>query len=614
MAEAFPISGNIDPKTFPFLLADLHRQGATGSLKVEGPSYPKALYFRGGRDALRIVERSQGPARRHPHRERQDHAEQLDEVNTKVGPGNPLAKVLAESGFVNQRELSRGGPGQGRAHPLRRHLLLRGQLRVRGRGAAQGRRRPEALHREARPGRRVAPHRSQLRPAPPRQPGRRPEPRPRHGRAHGRAAAGGRRTSPSASTESARSRRRLASPGSTSSRPRRWPARYCSSGSWRSPRPRPGARAPRRWTSAQTARMALDDAAVGPRPPSPPPHPRSPPSSSRRWRPSSRHRHHHARHPGSALRRGGDARPWVSACRRPRRSTRTTSPGAGPSMQASASRRRWPLSPSLPDRPLPCRRETSPWRRGSLRIPHRRRPPMIDPRSLPNRRRACRRPSPSRRSPPARPDAPGAAEQGRPGGPRRVAEPVGGHPDGVDADPTSARGKVGAAVQAGGGPGRQPPATDVPPPSRSCPSRRRALLLLAAGAGAWFYFGRTPKAPSKPAARIAPAPPPASPSSSRHPGAERRLPDAAPAAATAPVSPSTTLAAAPPSLAAAATHHGPGATAPSRRALPSLADARRLLAAPQLRRSGAGIRGQPALLARRPGSASSSSWRAPKRR
>ena len=32
--------------------------------------------------------------------------EQLDEVNTKVGPGNPLAKVLAESGFVNQRELS----------------------------------------------------------------------------------------------------------------------------------------------------------------------------------------------------------------------------------------------------------------------------------------------------------------------------------------------------------------------------------------------------------------------------------------------------------------------------------------------------------------------------
>src|SRR4029450_4906040 len=32
--------------------------------------------------------------------------EQLDDVNTKVGPGNPLAKVLAESGYVNQRELN----------------------------------------------------------------------------------------------------------------------------------------------------------------------------------------------------------------------------------------------------------------------------------------------------------------------------------------------------------------------------------------------------------------------------------------------------------------------------------------------------------------------------
>ena len=31
--------------------------------------------------------------------------EQLDDVNAKVGPGNPLAKVLAESGYVNQREL-----------------------------------------------------------------------------------------------------------------------------------------------------------------------------------------------------------------------------------------------------------------------------------------------------------------------------------------------------------------------------------------------------------------------------------------------------------------------------------------------------------------------------
>ncbi len=106
MAEAFPISGNIDPKTFPFLLADLHRQGATGSLKVDGPSYPKALYFRGGRilfgssndpkDQLGAILIENGKISQ----------EQLDEVNTKLGPGNPLAKVLAESGFVNQRELS----------------------------------------------------------------------------------------------------------------------------------------------------------------------------------------------------------------------------------------------------------------------------------------------------------------------------------------------------------------------------------------------------------------------------------------------------------------------------------------------------------------------------
>ena len=105
MAESFPISGNIDPKSFPFLLMDLHRQGATGSLKVEGPSYPKALYYRSGRilfgssndpkDQLGAILIENGKIT----------AEQLADVNTKVGPGNPLAKVLAESGFVSQREL-----------------------------------------------------------------------------------------------------------------------------------------------------------------------------------------------------------------------------------------------------------------------------------------------------------------------------------------------------------------------------------------------------------------------------------------------------------------------------------------------------------------------------
>ena len=106
MADAFPISGQIDPKAFPFLLVDLHRHGATGSLKVEGPSYQKALYFRGGRilfgssndprDQLGAILIESGKIT----------PEQLEDVSAKMGPGSPLAKVLADTGFVNQRELS----------------------------------------------------------------------------------------------------------------------------------------------------------------------------------------------------------------------------------------------------------------------------------------------------------------------------------------------------------------------------------------------------------------------------------------------------------------------------------------------------------------------------
>jgi len=105
MAETFPVSGNIEPASFPHLLVDLHRHGATGSLKVNGPQHPKHLYFRGGRivfgsskdprDQLGEILIEAGRITR----------EQLDEVNAKIGPGNPLAKVLAESGFVNQREI-----------------------------------------------------------------------------------------------------------------------------------------------------------------------------------------------------------------------------------------------------------------------------------------------------------------------------------------------------------------------------------------------------------------------------------------------------------------------------------------------------------------------------
>ena len=41
MGDAFPVSGNIDPASFPFLLVNLHGQGATGSLKVIGPPTTK---------------------------------------------------------------------------------------------------------------------------------------------------------------------------------------------------------------------------------------------------------------------------------------------------------------------------------------------------------------------------------------------------------------------------------------------------------------------------------------------------------------------------------------------------------------------------------------------
>jgi hypothetical protein len=105
MAEAFPVSGNIEPASFPHLLVDLHRHGATGSLKVNGPVHPKQLFFRAGRilfgssndprDQLGAILIESGRITR----------EQLDEVNARVGPGNPLAKVLEESGFVNRREI-----------------------------------------------------------------------------------------------------------------------------------------------------------------------------------------------------------------------------------------------------------------------------------------------------------------------------------------------------------------------------------------------------------------------------------------------------------------------------------------------------------------------------
>ena len=106
MSETFPVSGNIEPASFPHLLVDLHRHGATGSLKANGPAYPKQLFFRAGRilfgssndpnDHLGTILIESGRITR----------EQFDEVNARLSPGNPLAKVLEESGFVNRREIN----------------------------------------------------------------------------------------------------------------------------------------------------------------------------------------------------------------------------------------------------------------------------------------------------------------------------------------------------------------------------------------------------------------------------------------------------------------------------------------------------------------------------
>jgi hypothetical protein len=73
---------------------------------VEGPSYQKALYYRGGRilfgssndprDQLGAILIQTGKIT----------PEQLEDVTAKVGPGNPLAKALADTGYVSQRELS----------------------------------------------------------------------------------------------------------------------------------------------------------------------------------------------------------------------------------------------------------------------------------------------------------------------------------------------------------------------------------------------------------------------------------------------------------------------------------------------------------------------------
>ena len=104
--DPFPFNGTIAPGSFPRFVADLYRHGATGSLKVEGTTYRKALYFRNGRilfgssndprDQLGAILVATG---------RITEA-QVEAESQKVGPGKPLARVLADGGLVGQKELA----------------------------------------------------------------------------------------------------------------------------------------------------------------------------------------------------------------------------------------------------------------------------------------------------------------------------------------------------------------------------------------------------------------------------------------------------------------------------------------------------------------------------
>ena len=86
----------------------MYRHRATGSLTVTGPEVRKGSLLPGGahpvassndpHDQLGTIFIESGKISR----------EQLDESTAKMGPGNPLAKVLEESGFLTKRELGEG--------------------------------------------------------------------------------------------------------------------------------------------------------------------------------------------------------------------------------------------------------------------------------------------------------------------------------------------------------------------------------------------------------------------------------------------------------------------------------------------------------------------------
>jgi hypothetical protein len=99
-------SGSLTRKAALEILVELHRGGVTGSLKLERAPLQKAVYFRDGQilfaasndpkdqlASILVEEGKLGP-------------DQMQVAQARVSPGNPLAKVLTELGYISQRELA----------------------------------------------------------------------------------------------------------------------------------------------------------------------------------------------------------------------------------------------------------------------------------------------------------------------------------------------------------------------------------------------------------------------------------------------------------------------------------------------------------------------------
>lgn len=99
-------NGSLDQKPVLDLIVELHANNVTGSLKLERPPLQKAVYFRDGQilfaasndpkdqlASILVEEGKLGP-------------DQMQVAQARVSPGNPLAKVLTELGYISQRELA----------------------------------------------------------------------------------------------------------------------------------------------------------------------------------------------------------------------------------------------------------------------------------------------------------------------------------------------------------------------------------------------------------------------------------------------------------------------------------------------------------------------------